>query len=155
MTQLKISFLTYRKFIFGYLSLLYKEFFPQYQTNSQVDRLAMDLSEIILYFILPAAVIIYFYVKKKFSFFDDLGIPYKKPSFPLGNLRGMGKEFHMMDLLLKAYNECKGKDVLCGFYNSIQPIFLITDPELAKSVLVKDFNYFVNRGGFINEVIID
>ena len=112
----------------------------------------MGLNEIILYFILPAAVIIYFYLKKKFSFFEDLNIPYLKPvKFPLGNFGVLGTKYHMFEFLIKSYRECKGRNVLYGVYNSVQPIFVVSDPELARNVLVKDFSYFINRGQFINE----
>ena len=113
----------------------------------------MVLREIILYFVLPAAAFIYFYLKKKFSYFENLQIPHTKTvKWPLGNLTGAGKDFHMVDLVNNVYKECKGKDVICGFYNLTRPVFLITDPQLAKIILVKDFNYFVNRGAYVNEV---
>lgn len=57
----------------------------------------------------------------------------------------------MIDLILQVYNECKGKDVICGFYNFIQPAFVVIDPDLAKNILIKDFNNFVNRGTYVNE----
>lgn len=57
----------------------------------------------------------------------------------------------MIDIILQVYNECKGKDVICGFYNFIQPAFVVIDPDLAKNILIKDFNNFVNRGTYVNE----
>lgn len=69
----------------------------------------------------------------------------------MGNMQGMGSKYHMFDILNKIYDECKGKDLICGFYNFIQPVYMVIDPELAKTVLVKDFNSFVNRGQFVNE----
>lgn len=111
----------------------------------------MALQEIFLYLILPAAVIIYFFFKKKYSYFSDLGIPHTKPSWPLGNLQGVGSKYHFFDFVLNTYNENRGKDVICGFYSFIQPIYVVIDPELAKTILVKDFNSFVNRGQFVND----
>lgn len=57
----------------------------------------------------------------------------------------------MSELILQVYHECKGKDVISGFYNFAQPVFLIMDEELVKSILIKDFNNFVNRGLYCNE----
>lgn len=57
----------------------------------------------------------------------------------------------MFDMLKKVYNECKDKDIIFGFYSFFTPNFIVTDPELAKNILVKDFNSFVNRGQFVNE----
>ena len=46
------------------------------------------------------------------------------------------------------------KDVGYGLYFSFkEPVFVVTDPELLKSILVKDFDHFQNRNVFdaINE----
>jgi len=112
---------------------------------------AMVFSEILLYFVLPLAIGVYFYLKKKYSYFEELGIPHMKPKLPLGNVQGMGTKFHIFEMVLNVYNECKGKDVICGFYNFIQPVYVVLDPELAKTIMIKDFNNFVNRGSFVNE----
>lgn len=111
----------------------------------------MALSEIFFYLILPAAALIYFFFQRKFSYFSELGIPHTKPSFPLGSLSGVGSKYHLFDFVFNIYNENKGKDVICGIYSFIQPIFVVIDPELAKTVMVKDFNNFVNRGQYVNE----
>lgn len=111
----------------------------------------MNLTEIFLYLILPAAALIFFFFKRKFSYFDELGIPHTKPSFPLGNLSGIGSKFHFFDFCRNVYRDNRGKDVICGFYSFIQPIYMVIDPELAKTIMVKDFNFFVNRGQFVNE----
>jgi cytochrome P450 family 6 len=66
-------------------------------------------------------------------------------------MEGMGIKYHMFDIILKVYNECKGKDVICGFYNLTQPVYVVLDPKVVKQILVKDFNYFVNRGVYVNE----
>jgi cytochrome P450 family 6 len=111
----------------------------------------MGFTEILLYLILPAAVAIYFFFQRKFSYFSELGIPHIKATSPLGSLGGVGTKFHMFDMVKNIYNECKGKDVICGFYSFVQPIFVVIDPELAKTMMVKDFNFFVNRGQFVDE----
>lgn len=74
-----------------------------------------------------------------------------RPKWPMGNVSGMGTKYHMYDVVYNVYRECRGKDVICGFYNFFQPVYVVIDPELAKAVMVKDFNSFVNRGGFVNE----
>jgi cytochrome P450 family 6 len=111
----------------------------------------MALTQILVYLIFPAAIFIYFFLKKKFSYFSDLDIPHMKPKWPMGNVSGMGTKYHMFDIVLKVYNECKGKDVICGFYSFFKPVYMVIDPEFAKIVMVKDFNYFVNRSLFVNE----
>lgn len=111
----------------------------------------INLTSFLLYFILPVAAAIYYFLKKKFSYFESLGIPFAKPKWPMGNLHGSGSTKHMFELLMDVYEECKGKDVICGFYNFIQPNFVVIDPACARDVMVKDFNHFINRGGFVSE----
>lgn len=69
----------------------------------------------------------------------------------MGNISGMGSTIHMFDVIRKVYESNKEKDVICGLYNIVQPIYMILDPEVCKNVMIKDFNNFVNRGMFVNE----
>ncbi|CAG9806322.1 unnamed protein product [Chironomus riparius] len=108
------------------------------------------LAYIISVFLIVATVI-YFYVKKKYSYFEKNGVPYMQPSFPLGNLQGMGSKYHMFDVMMNSYNKLKGKGNIAGFYNIFEPTYLVTDLEVLKEITVKDFNKFVNRGVFVNE----
>lgn len=116
-----------------------------------LNHSVMNFFDFFLLIFLPFSILIYFYLCRKFSYFERLKIPHLKPKFISGNLEGLGTEFHMFDLILKVYNEFKDKDVICGFYNLTQPVYIVLDPELVKAILVKDFNNFVNRGVYVNE----
>lgn len=94
--------------------------------------------------------IIYVYFKTSYSFFDNEGVPHLKPSFPFGNIKGMGSKFHMVDFLNNLYRELKEQSPIVGFYNLAEPVYLVTDLELIKNILVKNFNNFVNRGEVLN-----
>lgn len=111
----------------------------------------MSFSDFLLYVLLPAAVAGYFYLKKKYSYFDEKNIPHIKPSLLYGNMVGVGKTVHMVDTMMKIYDECKGKDVLAGFYTLISPSLIVTDLELVKQITVKEFHNFTDRGVFVNE----
>ncbi|XP_070493934.1 uncharacterized protein [Chironomus tepperi] len=111
----------------------------------------MGCLAIIASIVLIAVTAVYFYVKKKYSYFKEHGVPHLKPTFPLGNLQGMGTKYHMFDVMMNAYNELKGKAKIGGFYNIFEPTYLVTDIEVLKAITVKDFNKFVNRGVFVNE----
>lgn len=106
---------------------------------------------IIVSIILSILTAVFLFVKKRFSFFEEHGIPYVKPSFPLGNMKGIGSEFHMAEIIQKVYEECKTKGKIVGFYNLLQPIYMVTDVDVIKLITIKDFNNFVNRGLFNNE----
>lgn len=48
------------------------------------------------------------------------------------------------NLMLDLYNQTT--EPFAGIYGIFRPILLVRDPELIQSILVKDFNNFVNRG---------
>ncbi|KAG5674906.1 hypothetical protein PVAND_004851 [Polypedilum vanderplanki] len=106
---------------------------------------------ILLYVVLPIATAIYIYFNRKFNHFKERGIPHFKPSFPLGNMQGIGTKYHSIDIIKNVYDEFKGKDVIAGLYNLNQAFYVVTDAELVKNILVRDFNNFVNRGMYVNE----
>jgi cytochrome P450 family 6 len=105
-----------------------------------------------LYIVFPLSAAGYLFLKKKYSYFEELGIPHIKPSFIFGNLSGVGKTVHIAQVMSKIYDECKEKDVIGGFYMMISPSLIITDLEVIKLITVKEFNTFTDRGVFVNEV---
>lgn len=101
---------------------------------------------------LLAAVIalIYFWIRKRFAFFEENGFPYEKPDFPLGNLKGVGREFHICYKIQDLYKKFKGKAPVFGIYFFATPDVVVTDLETVKNVLIRDFDYFHNRGVYNN-----
>jgi cytochrome P450 family 6 len=110
----------------------------------------MNFSEVLFYVVLPAVAGLFFFLKKKYSYFEDRGIPHIKPSLIFGNLPLFGAQ-HMGDALTKLYNEAKNKDVIAGFYMFVNRWIVVTDLELVKMITVKDFHIFHDRGFFVNE----
>ncbi|XP_055696378.1 probable cytochrome P450 6a14 isoform X2 [Lutzomyia longipalpis] len=94
---------------------------------------------------------IYFYVKKQYRFWADNGFIYAKPTFPFGNVWGLGWKKHASLSLQDHYREMKGKDIIMGMYFMTSPMALILDLDFLKDVLVKDFQYFHDRGVYVNE----
>ncbi|GAB0087593.1 Cytochrome P450 [Sergentomyia squamirostris] len=93
----------------------------------------------------------YFYVKKKYSYWEERGVPYLKPTFPLGNLWGAGYSKHTSELIVEYYRKMKGQCPIGGIYFLTQPMATILDLDLLKNILVKDFQYFHDRGMYVNE----
>lgn len=91
-------------------------------------------------------LIIYLFFKKKFLYFEEQGIPHIKPKFPLGNLQGISSKYHLSEITRQVYEKFKNEAKIVGFFNFIQPIYLVTDIETVKVITVKEFNNFVNRG---------
>lgn len=40
------------------------------------------------------ASLIFVWVRRRYSIFNELGFSHEDPKFPVGNLKGIGKEFH-------------------------------------------------------------
>lgn len=38
--------------------------------------------------------LIFVWVRRRYSIFNELGFLHEDPKFPVGNLKGIGKEFH-------------------------------------------------------------
>lgn len=90
-------------------------------------------------------------IKKKYSFWVGTGFPYIEPQFPYGSLKGSMDTIHLSHLLQKYYNEMKGKGPFGGLYLLYRPAVLALDLDFVKQVLIKDFNYFQDRGVYYNE----
>lgn len=102
-----------------------------------------------------AAIIVgflYWKMKEIYKFWQIRNIPHRTPSLIVGNF---GKVFigkqSMGDALQEIYNEFKGTGPYAGYYTMLSPTLVVLDPEAIKSIMVKDFQYFHNRGEYYNE----
>lgn len=95
--------------------------------------------------------LVYYYFKRSFGYWERLGVPYVKPIIPYGNLKGVGTKMCSGEMVKRAYDELKGKGPLGGLYFSTAPVALCVDLDLLRSVFVKDFQYFHDRGMYVNE----
>lgn len=107
----------------------------------------------LLYYVTPVVLALYFFVNNKFSFFKDRNIPSNSHSFPniLGDLTGAGTKKHFNKCIDDVYEKFKKEGVVAGFYQLLTPHYLITDLDLVKAVLIKDFHVFTDRGVYFNE----
>ena len=111
----------------------------------------MELTEFLLYVVSPIIFAVYFLVERKYSYFSNRNILHMKPTLVLGNLDGLGTKYHFSDKIKIIYDEFKGKDVIAGMYQSIIPALIVTDLDLVRTITVKDFSSFMDRGVFYNE----
>jgi cytochrome P450 family 6 len=107
-------------------------------------------------FIVALVVIIlaasFYLIRKIFFYWKDLGVPQFPITFPHGNIKNLGKHFHLSQFLIDYYQ--KTKDIgapYSGIYTFSRPVLMIRDLEVVKTILVKDFNVFPNRGNYFNE----
>lgn len=101
--------------------------------------------------VISIIVLVYYFLQRKFNYWADRGIPFVKPEIPFGNLRGVGSKISAGQIWAKCYNEMKGKAPMGGIYMFTEPALLALDLDLLRSVFVKDFEHFRDRGAYVNE----
>jgi cytochrome P450 family 6 len=120
------------------------------QSVCEFQRVKMFF-QFFVYVLFPSFLVFYFWAKQKLNTLQSKGILCLEPSFPLGNMKDVGKKVHLVERNQEIYEAFKSKDKLAGFYMMLKPSLLLIDLDLIKQVLVKDFNKFVNRGVYYNE----
>ncbi|XP_037034914.1 probable cytochrome P450 9f2 isoform X2 [Bradysia coprophila] len=87
----------------------------------------------------------YKWLTKNDDFFLKKGIPYEKPLPIVGNLLGLVLQREsFVDAVQRTYVKYK-KSKIFGFFSFTQAGYMLSDPELIKSVLIRDFDHFVNH----------
>lgn len=91
--------------------------------------------------------VIYTYFKYCYAYWRARGIPHDKPTIPFGNAKEFGKTVHAAHFTKKLYDKYKPTTAkFCGAYFFTRPIAILLDLDLVRSVLVKDFANFNDRG---------
>ncbi|XP_001847405.2 probable cytochrome P450 6a14 [Culex quinquefasciatus] len=111
----------------------------------------MGLLNTILYLVVPVFALFYLFLRRKYSYWADRNVPHEPGQFPMGSLKGMGSKYHLIQITDRIYSKFKGTGSMAGFYVTLSPTVLVTDLELVKQILVKDFNSFRDRGMYYNE----
>ncbi|KAH8275585.1 hypothetical protein KR026_011046, partial [Drosophila bipectinata] len=103
-----------------------------------------------LIFVLVSLVV--FAVRRRLGYWQRRGIPHDAPHPIFGHLKDWPKKRHFSMIFRDYYNKYKSSShPFAGFFFFLTPTAVVTDLELVKRVLIKDFNHFENRGTFHNE----
>ncbi|KAL5284126.1 hypothetical protein ACFFRR_006416 [Megaselia abdita] len=111
----------------------------------------MSTLVILFYLAIALVSVVYFFIKKRLSYWSDRGIPHDEPSFLTGSMKGVGSTRHFSDAYKKIYSRFKGKEQIVGFFNFMSPALMPLDLEIVKQILIKDFGSFSDRGLYVNE----
>ena len=94
---------------------------------------------------------IFFKTSRKMALFREMGIPEDPGYFPLGSKPSwdvMTQKIAFSQLINAQYEQFKGEKMY-GWYGVMGfPQVVVQDMELAKDVLIKDFDHFVDRREF-------
>lgn len=93
----------------------------------------------------------YMYMKHHvYAYWYRKGVESFEPSFPWGNVGGALLMQNDIGSIIKNLH-LQIKSGYAGIYMIMRPILLVRDRKLIERVLVKDFEYFMDRGLFIDE----
>lgn len=90
-------------------------------------------------------ILLYYYSKSKLEYWEKRGVKGPKPLPFVGNYKDvfLGKA-SVSDSFEDAYNNFKDEQVV-GLYVGHTPLLVLRDPEIIKTVLIKDFSVFADR----------
>lgn len=109
----------------------------------------MDLFSAIALVCISIGIGFYAFFKYSFQYWKFYGIPYDEPSIPFGNIKGLGEIIHPSQFMKNLYDKHKSSGAkMCGTYFFARPVAILLDLELTKTILVKDFVHFDERGWF-------
>lgn len=104
----------------------------------------------VLTLIIVAISIFYYYFTRNFNYWKKLGIPHDKPIPFFGNFKEIALfRKSIGEYLGEVYENAKGP--YHGIFAFDQPYLIVKDPDVIKSILVKDFNNFSDRAIVSNE----
>lgn len=107
-------------------------------TTAAVLPAFLTFDPVLLTLVCTACVLLYWYLKNTYSVFNELNVPGPTPKWVFGNIGEFKDKFP-----LEVFKEWRKKyGNIFGFFEGFKPSIVITDPEMAKQVLVKHFDKF-------------
>nr|AIL94164.1 cytochrome P450 CYP3025A3 [Tigriopus japonicus] len=97
--------------------------------------------------VIGLCVSLYLYITRKYNYFKDRGIPFLIPSFPYGssNVKDLLLgNISVVDISNEIYWNFPN-DKVVGQFQVSEPQVVIRDLDIAKNILVKDFDHFTDR----------
>lgn len=107
--------------------------------------------EYFVLFMILLIILPWLWIKNKYNYWKNKGIPYIQPIFPTGTIRIKGKKLNGAFINQQYYEMMKEKGPFCGIFFYIQPAVLALDLDFVKKILIKDFQHFHDRGMYYNE----
>ncbi|XP_018791803.1 PREDICTED: probable cytochrome P450 6a20 [Bactrocera latifrons] len=91
-------------------------------------------------------------IRSRMLYWQRRGVAHDQPAFILGNLRSLAITRQLGVALRETYDKYKYSDgPFCGFYLLVNPVAVVTDLNLARNILIRDFQKFDGRGLYHNK----
>ncbi|KFB46763.1 AGAP011028-PA-like protein [Anopheles sinensis] len=94
--------------------------------------------------------LLYALIVQRYRYWKIRNIPTLPASFPLGNF-GALRRLSPAEVSTELYRQMDPKERFYGLFMTLKPAIMITDLDLIKTVLIKDFSYFPDHGIYHNE----
>ncbi|XP_073844248.1 probable cytochrome P450 6a21 [Musca autumnalis] len=108
--------------------------------------------EIILITLTLLAAFIVNRIREHYRYWNKLEIPCGETHWIFGSMVGVVSKRTFFELWLEYYNNFKGSGPFAGFFWFFKRAVFVMDPWLIKQILIKDFDKFMDRGLFCNEI---
>jgi cytochrome P450 family 6 len=102
-------------------------------------------------FIIGTASFIFYFLHRRKTHWKRKNVPHIEPEILFGNARGVNTTVYIGHFFRDMYLKMKSMGPIVGLNLYTEPVMMVTDLDLIKTILVKDFNYFPNRGLYHNE----
>jgi len=96
---------------------------------------------------------LYFYLTATYNFWKCRGVPYKKPTVLVGNFGPLLLFRKSLPEGVKEMYQWFKNERFFGVFRVRSPVLILRDPDLVKSICVKDFPCFPYRGIPINNEV--
>ncbi|XP_055530582.1 cytochrome P450 6a2-like [Wyeomyia smithii] len=109
--------------------------------------MALQLLVLLLITVLLLGVL---FVRRKYAYWAERKVPYIEPRFPYGNFADVDRK-SQADISVEQCNQMRSTESrFFGLFFFLQPLLVVTDLDLIKTILIKDFNYLPDRGAYHN-----
>lgn len=99
----------------------------------------------ILVFVISVCAFFYMFAKRQYSYWERNGFKsLPNPSWILGHFKStFTQQEHIANFIQKIYKTTT--EPFIGIYSILRPILIVHDPEVVRTILIKDFRYFTDR----------
>uniref|UniRef100_A0A182JTS3 Cytochrome P450 n=1 Tax=Anopheles christyi TaxID=43041 RepID=A0A182JTS3_9DIPT len=103
-----------------------------------------------LFLLLSLLCLLVLWVRQRYNYWTLRNVPTLPSVFPLGNFEALRRK-SLADVSIELYRQIDQRERFCGLSIMLQPTMMITDLELIKCVMIKDFAHFTDHGVYHNE----